>query len=70
MKGARLLNLRHPQLRFNLYLTLASLVRCYLNITLGCHRFYYIAPLPVLDPIYPVVNRGLKYCTGDAMNIS
>jgi hypothetical protein len=23
-----------------------------LNLTLGCHRFYYLAPLPVLDPIY------------------
>ena len=20
--------------------------------TLGCHRFYYLAPLPVIDPIY------------------
>ena len=24
-----------------------------LNLTLGRHRFYYLAPLPVLDPICP-----------------
>ena len=30
----------------------ASIVRYDLNLTLGCHRFYDLAPLPVLDPIY------------------
>jgi hypothetical protein len=29
----------------------SGLVRYDLNLTLGCHRFYYLAPLPVLDPI-------------------
>jgi hypothetical protein len=29
-----------------------------LNLALGCHRFYYLAPLPVLDPMHP---RGKKY---------
>ena len=29
-----------------------GLVRYDLNLTLGCHRFYYLAPLLVLDPIY------------------
>jgi len=28
----------------------ASLILYDLNLTLGCHRFYYIAPFPVLDP--------------------
>jgi hypothetical protein len=51
MTGARLLNLRHPRLRFKSYPTLASLVRYDLNLTLGCYRFYQLAPLPVLDPI-------------------
>jgi hypothetical protein len=32
-----------------------SLVRYDLNLTLGCHRFYYLAPLPVLDPIYLII---------------
>jgi len=38
VKGARSLNL-------------TSLVRYDLNLTLGCHRFDYLAPHPVLDPI-------------------
>jgi hypothetical protein len=29
-----------------------SLVRYHLNLTLGCHMFYYLAPLPVLDRIF------------------
>ena len=52
MKGARLLNLRHPRIRFKSYSTPTSLVRYDLNRTLGCHRFYYLAPVQVLDPIY------------------
>ena len=27
--------------------------------TLGCHRFYYLAPLPVLDSMYPEVQNCL-----------
>jgi hypothetical protein len=42
----------HPRVRFKSYWTRTSLVRYDLNLTLGCHRFYYLAPLPVLDPIY------------------
>ena len=42
----------HPQVRFKSYQTRTSLARCDLNLTLGCHRFYYLAPLPVLDSIY------------------
>jgi hypothetical protein len=45
VKGARLLNLRHTRVIFKLYPTLTSLVRYNLNLTLGCHRFYYLAPL-------------------------
>ena len=53
MKCARSLNLRHPWVSFKTYLTRTSLV-CYdLNLTLGCHRIYYLALLPALDPICP-----------------
>jgi len=52
LKGARLLNLRHPRSRFKSYPTRTSLVRYDLNLILGCQRFYYLEPLPVLDPIY------------------
>jgi hypothetical protein len=45
-----------------LFIALASLVRYDLNITLGCHRFYYLAPLPVLDPI-------LKKLTDDGRKV-
>ena len=52
----------HPRVRFKSYQTRTSLARCDLNLTLGCHRFYYLAPLPVLDPIYLFfpVNRSLS----------
>ena len=40
-----------PLVRFKSYPTWASLVRYDLNLALGCHRFYYLAPLSVLDPI-------------------
>ena len=52
VKGAGLLNLRHPRSRFKSYPNRTSLVRYDLNLNLGCHRFYYLEPLPVLDPIY------------------
>ena len=52
VKGSRLLNLRHPQSRFKSYPTRTSLVRYDLNLVLGCHRFYYLEPLSVLNPIY------------------
>jgi hypothetical protein len=45
----RLLNLRHPQVRFKSYPTKQCLVGYDLILTLGCHRFYYLAPVPVLD---------------------
>ena len=44
--------LRHPRVRFKSYSTRTNLVQCDLNLTLGCHRFYYLAPLLVLDPIF------------------
>jgi hypothetical protein len=34
-----------------------SLVRYDLNLTLVCHRFYYLAPLRVLDPICLSIER-------------
>ena len=52
MKDARLLNLRHPRVRLKSYPTRTNLLLYDLNLTLGCHRCYYIVPLPVLDPIY------------------
>jgi hypothetical protein len=43
-----------------------------LNLTRGCHRFYYLAPLQVLDPIYlrPDLGQaqqcdGVKLINGD-----
>jgi hypothetical protein len=50
----------HPRVRFKSYLTRTSLVRYDLNLTLGCHRFYYLAPLPVLDPIYLALVQDKK----------
>jgi hypothetical protein len=44
--------LRHPRERFKSYPTRTSLVQYDLNLTLGCHIIYYLAPLLVLDPIY------------------
>jgi hypothetical protein len=38
-------------LRYVYIMTRTSLVRYDLNLTLGRHRFYYLAPLLVLDPI-------------------
>ena len=51
VKGAILLHFRHLQVRYKSYPTRTSLVRYDLNLTLGCHSFYYLAPLPVLDYI-------------------
>jgi hypothetical protein len=45
---------KYRGVRFKSYWTRTSLVRYDLNLTLGCHRFYYLAPLPVLDPIFLV----------------
>ena len=36
-----------------------SLVRYDLNLTLGCHILYYLAPLPVLDPIYLYIMKHI-----------
>ena len=38
------------------------LVRYELYLTLGCHRFYYLAPLPVLDSIclVPTIHDKIK----------
>jgi hypothetical protein len=61
VKGARLLNLRHPRVRLKSYPTRTSLTRYDLNLTLRCHRSYYLAPLPVLDPICLCAD----YCSSD-----
>jgi hypothetical protein len=45
---------------FKSYRTRTSLVRYDLNLTLGCHRLYYLAPLPVLDPIYLALVQDKK----------
>ena len=52
VKGAILLNLRHPRERFKSYPTRIRVVRYDLNLILGCHRFYDLSPLPLLDPIF------------------
>ena len=44
---------------FGFLLMRKSLVRYDLNLTLRCHRFNYLAPLPVLDPIYLSVACGI-----------
>jgi hypothetical protein len=52
----------HPRVKFKSYRTRPVRVWYNLNLTLGCHRFYYLAPLLVLDPIYLncLENKTLK----------
>ena len=49
VKGARLLNLRHPRIRLKSYQTRTSLVRYDLNLILRCHRFYYLGVRPYVS---------------------
>ena len=41
----------HPRVRFKSYRTRLVRVWYDLNLIRWCHIFYYLAPLPVLDPI-------------------
>jgi hypothetical protein len=60
VKGARSIYLRNPWVRFKSYKTRTSLIRYDLNLTLWCHIFYDLAPLPVLDPIWPYIHPSAR----------
>ena len=50
----------HIFFEWNKCLCRTSLIRHDLNLTLGCHRFYYLAPLPVIDSIYLALVQDKK----------